>query len=102
AARSQADVAADACETTAPPGGAATGAKVLGIPFKPLYRQLSDRSRGVVYVQRKAPPKLAAAPQKRHLVGFTVQPEPKRVYPQQTVAASVLGYAGTDNTGLSG
>ncbi|HEX6952229.1 MAG TPA: penicillin-binding protein 2, partial [Gaiellaceae bacterium] len=71
-------------------------------PFRPLYRQLSDRSRGFVYVQRKAPPEAAAALEKRHLVGFTFAPDQKRVYPQGTVASSVLGYAGTDNTGLSG
>ena len=73
---------------------------MLGIPFKPLYRQLSDRSRGFVYVQRKAPPEAAAALEKRHLVGFTFAPDQKRVYPQGTVASSVLGYAGTDNTEL--
>src|SRR5207248_1189625 len=61
-----------------------------------------DRSRGFVYVERKAPAKLAARLMKRHLVGFTFEPNQKRVYPQGTVAAPVLGYAGTDNTGLSG
>src|SRR5581483_10727183 len=34
--------------------------------------------------------------------GFTFPSDERRVYPQDTVAASVLGYAGTDNTGLSG
>ncbi|HKB93618.1 MAG TPA: penicillin-binding protein 2, partial [Gaiellaceae bacterium] len=34
--------------------------------------------------------------------GFTFEPDQKRVYPQGTVAAPVLGFAGTDNTGLSG
>ena len=96
------DVDADPMQISDPRREARIAAKVLGIPFKPLYRQLSDRSRGFVYVQRKAPPKLAAALEKRHLVGFTFAPDQKRVYPQQTVAASVLGYAGTDNTGLSG
>jgi cell division protein FtsI (penicillin-binding protein 3)/stage V sporulation protein D (sporulation-specific penicillin-binding protein) len=96
------DVVADPMQIADPRGEARTAAKVLGIPFRPLYRLLSDRSRGFVYVQRKAPSKLAAALEKRHLVGFTFAPDQKRVYPQQTVAASVLGYAGTDNTGLSG
>ena len=96
------DVVADPMQIADPRGEARIAAKVLGLPFRPLYRQLSDRSRGFVYVQRKAPPKLAAALEKRHLVGFTFAPDQKRVYPQQTVAASVLGYAGTDNTGLSG
>jgi len=96
------DVDANPMQIAEPRREARIAANVLGIPFKPLYRQLSDRSRGFVYVQRKAPPKLAAALEKRHLVGFTFAPDQKRVYPQGTVAAPVLGYAGTDNTGLSG
>ena len=96
------DVDADPMQISDPRREARIAAKVLGIPVRPLYRQLSDRSRGFVYVQRKAPPRLAAKLMKRHLVGFTFEPDQRRVYPQGTVAAPVLGYAGTDNTGLSG
>jgi cell division protein FtsI/penicillin-binding protein 2 len=96
------DVDADPMQISDPRREARIAANVLGLPFRPLYRQLSDRSRGFVYVQRKAPPEAAAALEKRHLVGFTFAPDQKRVYPQGTVASSVLGFAGTDNTGLSG
>ena len=96
------DVDADPMQISDPRREARIAAKVLGIPVRPLYRQLSDRSSGFVYVQRKAPPRLAAKLMKRHLVGFTFEPDQQRVYPQGTVAAPVLGYAGTDNTGLSG
>jgi cell division protein FtsI/penicillin-binding protein 2 len=96
------DVDADPMQISDPRREARIAAKVLGIPVRPLYRQLSDRSSGFVYVQRKAPPAAAAALEKRHLVGFTFAPDQKRVYPQGTVASSVLGFAGTDNTGLSG
>jgi cell division protein FtsI (penicillin-binding protein 3) len=96
------DVDADPMQISDPRREARVAAKVLGIPFRPLYRQLSDRRRGFVYVERKAPPKLAAALAKHNLVGFTFASDQKRVYPQDTVAAAVLGYAGTDNTGLSG
>ena len=96
------DVDADPMQISDPKREARIAAKVLGIPFRRVYRKLSDRSRGFVYVARKASPKLAAALEKRHLVGFTFAPDQKRVYPQGTVAAPVLGYAGTDNTGLSG
>jgi cell division protein FtsI (penicillin-binding protein 3) len=96
------DVDADPMQISDPRREARIAAKVLGIPVRPLIRQLSDRSRGFVYVERKAPPALAAALEKRHLVGFSFEPDQKRVYPQGTVAAPVLGYAGTDNTGLSG
>jgi cell division protein FtsI/penicillin-binding protein 2 len=96
------DVDADPMQISDPRREAQVAAKVLGIGVRPLIKQLSDRSRGFVYVQRKAPPDLAAALEKRHLVGFSFAPDQKRVYPQGTVAAPVLGFAGTDNTGLSG
>jgi len=96
------DVDADPMQISAPRREARVAAKVLGLKFSTVYRQLSDRSRGFVYVARQASPKLAAALEKRHLVGFTFAADQKRVYPQGTVAAPVLGYAGIDNTGLSG
>jgi cell division protein FtsI/penicillin-binding protein 2 len=96
------DVIADPMQISNPRREARVAAKVLGMNVRPLYRLLSDRSKGFVYVQRKAPPSLANKLMKRHLVGFTFEPDQKRVYPQGTVAAPVLGYAGTDNTGLSG
>jgi cell division protein FtsI (penicillin-binding protein 3) len=96
------DVIADPMQISNPRREARVAAKVLGIKVRLLYRLLSDRSKGFVYVQRKAPPSLANKLMKRHLVGFTFEPDQKRVYPQGTVAAPVLGYAGTDNTGLSG
>ena len=96
------DVDADPMQISDPRREARVAAKVLGLRFGPVYRELSDRRRGFVYVARKAPPTLAATLAKRHLVGFTFAPDQKRAYAQGTVAAPVLGYAGTDNTGLSG
>jgi cell division protein FtsI (penicillin-binding protein 3) len=96
------DVDADPIQISDPRREAHVAAKVLGLSFPTVYRQLSDRSRGFVYVARKEQPKLASALERRHLVGFTYAPDQKRVYPQGPVAASVLGYVGTDNTGLSG
>jgi cell division protein FtsI (penicillin-binding protein 3) len=96
------DVIADPMQISDPRREARIAAKVLGIPVRPLYRQLADRSRGFVYVQRKAPPGRAAELAKRALTGFTFQADERRVYPQGTVAAPVLGYAGMDNTGLGG
>jgi cell division protein FtsI (penicillin-binding protein 3) len=97
------DVDADPMQISAPRREARIAAKVLGLDFRTVYRKLSDRSRGFVYVARKARPELASALEKRHLVGFTYAPDQKRVYPQGPVAASVLGYVGTDNNrGLGG
>jgi cell division protein FtsI (penicillin-binding protein 3) len=96
------DVVADPMQIADPRHEAQVAAKVLGIPAGPLYRELADRSRGFVYVQRKAPAGRATSLSKRKLPGFTFQPDERRVYPQGTVAAPVLGYAGIDNTGLAG
>jgi cell division protein FtsI (penicillin-binding protein 3)/stage V sporulation protein D (sporulation-specific penicillin-binding protein) len=96
------EIDADPMQIADPRREAKIAAKVLGIPFRRLYRELSDRSRGFVYVERKARPKLAARLRRHHLVGFTFAPNQRRLYPQDTVAAPVLGFAGTDNTGLAG
>jgi cell division protein FtsI (penicillin-binding protein 3) len=96
------DVVADPMQISDPRREARIAAKVLGLPVRRVYRQLADRSLGFVYVARKASPKLAAKLSKRNLTGFTFQSDERRVYPQKTVAAPVLGYAGVDNTGLAG
>ena len=96
------DVIADPMQIADPRREAQVAAKVLGLRFRNVFRALSDRSRGFVYVERKASPKLAAKLSKRALTGFTFQSDERRVYPQGTVAAPVLGYAGVDNTGLAG
>ena len=95
-------VIADPMQISKPRHEARIVAKVLRIPLRPLYRELADQSRGFVYVERKASPKRAAALKKRGLTGFTFQADERRVYPQGSVAAPVLGYVGTDNTGLAG
>jgi cell division protein FtsI (penicillin-binding protein 3) len=96
------DVIADPMQIADPRREARIAAKVLGVPIRPLYEKLADRSRGFVYIERKARPGPATTLSKRGLAGFTFQQDERRAYPQGTVAAPVLGYAGTDNTGLGG
>jgi cell division protein FtsI/penicillin-binding protein 2 len=67
-----------------------------------LYPLLTDRSRGFVYLQRKADPAKVEALESQEIAGLGFQPEERRVYPQRGVAAEVVGYAGTENKGLSG
>jgi cell division protein FtsI (penicillin-binding protein 3)/stage V sporulation protein D (sporulation-specific penicillin-binding protein) len=95
-------VVADPMQISAPRRDARVAAKVLGLKARQLLPLLADRSRGFVYVERKAPPTKASALAARKLVGFDFYPEERRVYPQGTVAAPVLGYAGIDNQGLAG
>ncbi|HEY2355242.1 MAG TPA: penicillin-binding protein 2 [Gaiellaceae bacterium] len=99
------DVIADPMQIADPRGETAIVAKTLGLTKKQkkvVLSQLSDSTRGFVYVERSAPADKAAALAAKNLTGFTFQPNQQRVYPQGTVAAPVLGYVGTDNTGLSG
>jgi cell division protein FtsI (penicillin-binding protein 3) len=95
-------VYADPKQITTPRRDAAVAARILGLKPGPLARQLADRTHGFVYVERKADPAKASALAKRHLTGFGFYPEERRFYPQHSVAAQVLGYAGVDNHGLAG
>jgi cell division protein FtsI (penicillin-binding protein 3) len=95
-------VVADPMQIANPRRAARIAAKTLGLNPARLYPQLADRSRGFVYVERKAPPDKAAALAAKKLAGFDFYAEERRVYPQGTVAAPVLGYAGIDNQGLAG
>src|SRR5690349_17194930 len=76
--------------------------KALHIDPNKLYPQLRNKKQGFVYVQRKADPARAAALQHEGLAGLDFYPEERRFYPQHTVGAQVLGYAGVDNNGLAG
>ncbi len=67
-----------------------------------VYPLLADRSRGFVYLARKADPKLAEALQAKKLVGLGFISEERRTYPQKAVGSEAIGFAGTDNKGLAG
>jgi cell division protein FtsI (penicillin-binding protein 3) len=77
-------------------------AKQLGLDPAALYPTLVDRSRGFVYVERKADPHKAANLKALDFAGLGFYPEELRFYPQGPVGAQVLGYAGLDNKGLEG
>lgn len=76
--------------------------RVLKIKPSKLYRALSDRKSGFAYVERMADPKLARAALALKIPGVGSYPEELRVYPLHSVAAQVLGFVGTDKTGLDG
>jgi cell division protein FtsI (penicillin-binding protein 3) len=92
----------DPHEVTRPRAEAATAARILGLKPKDVFHALSTKGTHFVYVARKASPKLATLLAAKKLPGFHFQAEERRSYPQGSVAAQVLGYAGVDNTGLSG
>jgi cell division protein FtsI (penicillin-binding protein 3) len=95
-------VYADPRHVVSPKRAAIAVGKTLGLDPDEVYPLLRDRSRGFVYLERKADPVLAAKLEHENIKGIGFLSEERRTYPQRTVAAHVLGYAGTDNKGLEG
>jgi cell division protein FtsI (penicillin-binding protein 3) len=85
-----------------PRQAALAAGKALELDAGKLYPLLADRSKGFVYLARKADPDKAEALQAQEIAGIFFVPEERRVYPQERVASEVVGYAGTENRGLSG
>jgi cell division protein FtsI (penicillin-binding protein 3) len=85
-----------------PRATAIAAGRVLRIDPDVLYGKLADQSRGFVYLVRKADPKRAEALKTLNLTGLGFMPEERRLYPQGSNAAHVLGFAGLDNRGLAG
>ena len=85
-----------------PKATAAIVARVLKLDPEEVELQLADRSRGFVYIARKADAERAKKLQEAGIVGLSFVTEEQRIYPLNHVAAQVVGYAGTDNHGLAG
>jgi cell division protein FtsI/penicillin-binding protein 2 len=95
-------VYADPRQVTDPMGEARTVARIMRLDANQVYRSLSDRTRGFVYIARKADSALAAKLVRKDLPGLGFYPEERRFYPQFSLAPQVIGYAGVDNHGLAG
>jgi cell division protein FtsI/penicillin-binding protein 2 len=95
-------VFADPSQVTQPRAVAVAAHKIFGVSANALYVSLLAKRNHFLYVERFADPKLATVFLKRGFGGVSSYPEERRTYPQQNVASQVVGYAGTDNTGLGG
>jgi cell division protein FtsI (penicillin-binding protein 3) len=69
-------------------------------PAQILHR--IDTSRYFTWIARKQDPRIIDAIRALHLKGVYFQKEFKRFYPENDIAAQVLGYVGTDENGLGG
>ena len=67
---------------------AVVAGKALGLDASVLYPTLKDRSKGFVYVARKADPQKAEALSKQDIPGLGFYPEELRTYPQGAVAVA--------------
>jgi cell division protein FtsI (penicillin-binding protein 3) len=95
-------VYADPTQVSNPRAVALAVEKALGVDAESLFPKLVDRSTSFVYVRRKADSLDADALRRRGLAGVGFYAEERRSYPQASVAAQVLGFAGADNQGLAG
>ena len=95
-------VYADPAQVTQPRAVALAAHAIFGIQATQLYTQLLNHKSHFVYIARFADPKLALLFTKKSFAGINSYPEEKRAYPQNTVGAPIIGFAGTDDTGLGG
>jgi cell division protein FtsI (penicillin-binding protein 3) len=63
---------------------------------------LLRRDKGFVYLARQQPREVGEQVLALNLPGVQVLDEPKRAYPAGSLAAQIVGFAGTDHKGLSG
>jgi len=81
---------------------AARVAPLLGEPEEELAKTLSKRGTGFIYLRRKLDPDRGAKIAALGIEGIDTVIEPKRIYPQGSLAGQLIGTVGTDNLGLSG
>ena len=74
---------------------------LLNISADFLQAQL-DRKKYFLWLSRKLPPELADKIRSLHIGGLDFIKESKRYYPDQALAAHLIGFAGMDNQGLEG
>ncbi len=85
---------------------AALLAPVLKVQARELQKRLASDDREFVWLVRRVPNGVAdrvrALVAEKRVPGVALVPESTRRYPEGPLAASVLGYVGTDNQGLGG
>jgi cell division protein FtsI (penicillin-binding protein 3) len=98
----QTTIVADPRVIKDPQADAAKLAPIVQVDQATLEARLADRSSAFAYVARKVNDEVAKRVRELHLVGISFQEESQRFYPNGTIAAPVVGFTGTDNTGLGG
>jgi cell division protein FtsI/penicillin-binding protein 2 len=85
-----------------PPGVAEQIAPLLGMPENEVMEKLAQDDTGFVYLRRKLDSTRGEKINRLGIEGIGTVVEPRRTYPQGSLASQVLGSVGTDNFGLSG
>lgn len=95
------NVTADQTQIADPVAVAAALAPVLGEPITSLANKLDGDLR-FAYVAKEITPKKWDEVAELRLPGIYSEPTAKRVYPQGSLGAAVLGFVGSDGHGLEG
>jgi cell division protein FtsI (penicillin-binding protein 3) len=94
-------VAADPKTIEDPTAVAGQLARVLGLDATDLQHRLSS-DHDFTWIKRRVTPDEAKAVAALSLPGISLEPEPRRYYPERDAAGAVLGYVGADGNGLAG
>src|SRR4029079_8037636 len=76
-------------------------ARVLGLERAELEKKLAQR-RYFAWIKRKVTPDEVTAVKALGLPGISFAREPRRFYPNRTLAATIMGHAGSEGNGLEG
>ena len=80
--------------------------RILGVEKSFILKQAADTEYYYKIIARKQPQEVAdevrAFIADNDLVGIYLEPEPQRYYPRHTLAAQVIGFLNSDNTGVEG
>lgn len=77
-------------------------AEVLNLDPGFIKEKLESKDLGFVYIKRKVDAEKAEIISELNLPGIYIKNETKRYYPQNELAAPVIGFAGLDSNGLAG
>ena len=94
-------VIGNASQVTDPQATAEALSGLLGVPVEELVPELTGDGKYAV-LARKVPPETSDAIRALGLAGITFEDDPVRLYPAGSVGGQVVGFVGTDNTGLAG
>ncbi len=75
---------------------------VLKVDRRRLAGKLSQKSRSFIWLKRHVTPREAESIRRLNLAGIDFITEHSRVYPNRSVAAQIIGFAGIDGSGLEG
>lgn len=95
-------VFADPKLVTNPKAASRQLAKILDKPASDIFAKVKNPSRRFVWLDRRVEKNIADQIKLQKIKGIQVVEEFKRVYPNETLAAQVLGFVGNEGQGLEG